>query len=132
MLSPPFCINPPAYYTKIIKDRARGILVVPDWPSQQWYPILARGTNAETRPRVSEGKSTCLANYPGSKTQTAKGTTFNYMRSIRKRLRSSRFSQTASSVICSSWRSGTSRHTHHREVEELCKQNGLFIPFHRL
>ena len=31
------------------------------------------------------------------------------MRSIRKRLRSSGFSQTANSVICSSWRSGTSR-----------------------
>ena len=58
---------------------------------------------------VTEGKSTSLANKPGSKTQTAKGTTFDYMRSIRKRLRSSGFSQTASSVICSSWRRGTSR-----------------------
>ena len=72
-------------------------------------PNTGKGTNAETRPRVSEGKSACLANKPGSKTQTAKGTTFDYMPSTRKRLRSSVFSQTASSVICSSWRSGTSR-----------------------
>ena len=28
--------------SKIIKDRARGILVVPDWPSQAWYPQLAK------------------------------------------------------------------------------------------
>ena len=72
-------------------------------------PKIGKGTNAETRPRISEGKSTCLANKPGSKTQTTKGTTFGYMWSIRKRLRSSGFSQTASSVICSSWHSGTSR-----------------------
>ena len=38
---PPFCIIPSVLH-KIIKDRARGILVVPDWPSQPWYPILAR------------------------------------------------------------------------------------------
>ena len=30
---PPFCIIP-SVLQKIIKDRARGILVVPDWPNQ--------------------------------------------------------------------------------------------------
>ena len=39
---PPFCIIPSVLH-KITKDRTRGILVVPDWPSQQWYPVLARG-----------------------------------------------------------------------------------------
>ena len=38
---PPFRI--PSVLHKIVKDRARGILVVPDWPSKPWYPILARG-----------------------------------------------------------------------------------------
>ena len=103
---PPFCIIP-SVLQKIIKDRARGILVVPDWPSQLWYPILARGLTQ--RPVVVSARENLLANKPGSKTQTAKGTTFEYMRRISKRLRSSVFSQTASSVICSSWRSGTSR-----------------------
>ena len=56
-------------------DRARGILVVPDWPGQPWYPILARGLKQKP---VSERKSTCLASKPGSKTQTVKGTTFGY------------------------------------------------------
>ena len=35
---PPFCIIL-SVLQKIIRDRARGILVVPDWPSQPWYPI---------------------------------------------------------------------------------------------
>ena len=30
-------------------------------------PNTGKGTNAETRPRVSEGKSACLANKPGAK-----------------------------------------------------------------
>ena len=39
----PSLLYNPSILNKIIKDRARGILVVPDWPSQPWYPILARG-----------------------------------------------------------------------------------------
>ena len=39
---PPVCIIPNVL-RKIVKDRTRRILVVPDWPSQPWYPILARG-----------------------------------------------------------------------------------------
>ena len=27
---------------KIIRDKAKGVVVVPDWPSQTWYPMLAR------------------------------------------------------------------------------------------
>ena len=38
---PPFCVIP-RVLQKISKDKARGILVVPDWPSQPWYSKLAR------------------------------------------------------------------------------------------
>ena len=36
---PPFTIIP-RIIQKIIKDRATGILVVPDWPNQPWYTIF--------------------------------------------------------------------------------------------
>ena len=39
---PPFCIIPSVLH-KNIKDRAKGILVISDWPSQPCYPILAKG-----------------------------------------------------------------------------------------
>ena len=36
---PPFsCVT--KVIRKIIQDKARGILVVPDWPTQTWYPML--------------------------------------------------------------------------------------------
>ena len=36
---PPFsCIT--KVIRKIIQDQARGILVVPDWPTRTWYPLL--------------------------------------------------------------------------------------------
>ena len=38
---PPFCIISRVLH-KIIRDRAKGVLVVPNWASQCWYPRLAR------------------------------------------------------------------------------------------
>lgn len=38
---PPFALILRAI-NKIIKDNARGIMVVPDWPSQPWYPLFKR------------------------------------------------------------------------------------------
>ena len=37
----PFCVIP-RVLQKISKHRARGVLAVPDWPSQPWYSKLAR------------------------------------------------------------------------------------------
>ena len=105
---PPFCIIP-SVLQKNRQGQSKRDTDHPRLAQSAVVPSTGKGTNAETCPCVSEGKSTCFANKPGSKTQTVKGTTFDYMRSIRKKLRSSVFSQTASSVICSSWRSGTSR-----------------------
>ena len=105
---PPFCIIP-SVLQKNHQGQNKRDTGRPRLAQSAVVPNIGKGTNAETRPRVTERESTCLANKPGSKTQTAEGSTFDYMRSIRKRLRISGFSQTASSVICSSWHSGTSR-----------------------
>ncbi|VEN50435.1 unnamed protein product [Callosobruchus maculatus] len=40
---PPFSLNL-AVIKKIIKDKAEGILVVPWWPNQPWFPLLQRIT----------------------------------------------------------------------------------------
>ena len=88
---PPFCIIPSVLH-KNIKDWAKGILVIPDWPSQPWYPILAKGLMQRPVLVSVREKYTRLANKPRSKTQSAKGNRFDYMQSIRKRLRSSGFS----------------------------------------
>ena len=56
---PPFCIIPSVLH-KIIKDRARGILVVPDWPSQPWYPISVRELTQRPVLVSAREKSTCL------------------------------------------------------------------------
>ena len=73
--------------------------------------VLQAGKNANTatHPCVSEGKLTDHAGKSCSKTPAKKNTAFDHLRSIRKRLRRTGFLQTAASVICSSWRSGTSR-----------------------
>lgn len=36
---PPFCLIP-RVLQKIIVERAEGIVVVPEWPTQPWYPLF--------------------------------------------------------------------------------------------
>ncbi|XP_041482721.1 uncharacterized protein LOC121429644 [Lytechinus variegatus] len=36
---PPFCLIP-SCLQKILNDKATGLLVVPNWPSQSWFPLL--------------------------------------------------------------------------------------------
>ena len=38
---PPFCIIS-RVLSKICREGAKGVIVVPDWPTQAWYPCLAR------------------------------------------------------------------------------------------
>ena len=75
---PPFCIIPSVLQKNHQGQSKRGT-GRPRVAQSAVVPNISKGTNAETCPRVSEGKSACLANKPGSKTQTAKGTTFDYM-----------------------------------------------------
>ena len=74
---PPYCIIPSVLH-KIFKDRARGILVVPDWPSQPWYPIIARGLTQ--RPILVSARENLLVLPTNPEAEhTEKSTTFNYM-----------------------------------------------------
>lgn len=38
---PPFCLIL-RVIQKIVQDKAEGILVVPDWPAQPWYPLITK------------------------------------------------------------------------------------------
>ena len=38
---PPFCITPKVL-RKICEDKATGLIVVPNWPTQAWWPFLVR------------------------------------------------------------------------------------------
>ena len=38
---PPFCVIPKVLQN-ICRDRAKGVVVVPDWPNQPWFPLIAK------------------------------------------------------------------------------------------
>ena len=65
---PPFCIIP-SILQKNHQGQSKRDTGHPRLAQSAVVPNNSMGTNAETRPRVSEGKSTCLANKPGSKSQ---------------------------------------------------------------
>ena len=37
----PFCVIPKVLQ-KLCRDRAKGVMVVPDWPNQPWFPLIAK------------------------------------------------------------------------------------------
>ena len=55
----PSLLYNPSILNKIIKDRARGILVVPDWPRQPWHPILIK--RLMQRPVLMSARENLLA-----------------------------------------------------------------------
>ena len=38
---PPFCVIPKVLQN-ICRDRAKGVVVVPDWPNQPWFSLIAK------------------------------------------------------------------------------------------
>ena len=38
---PPFCVISRVLH-KVYREQAKGVIVVPDWPTQTWYPLLGR------------------------------------------------------------------------------------------
>ena len=36
-----FCVIP-KMLQNICRDRAKGVIVVPDWPNQPWFPLVAK------------------------------------------------------------------------------------------
>ena len=115
---PPFSIIPSTLH-KLYQGQSKRDIGYPRLAQSAMVPNTGKETNAKTHPH---------ANKPRSKTQTAKGSTFDYMQSIRKRLKSSDFPQTASSVICSSsWHSG--QYTTYIAKWKRYANKQVFIPF---
>ena len=50
---PPFCVIP-SLLQKIRRDKARGVVVLPDWPNQPWYAAVARMSVSYTHLRAHE------------------------------------------------------------------------------
>ena len=43
---PPFCMIS-RVLRKVVEDQAQGVIVVPDWPTQSWYPMLSKLTQCD-------------------------------------------------------------------------------------
>ena len=91
---------------KIIQDKETGIMVVPMWPTQSWYPILTSLLVLPpiTFPPVQEStESSCISREP-STTQKDES---SYLSTIRQQLKGLGFTSRSIAVIVASWREGT-------------------------
>ena len=92
---------------KVIQDQARGILVLPDWPTQPWYPHAKH--HLRTSPSCPEISSQVVDNAITTTTATSfsQDSRPSYMSCIRQKLQVRGFSPETIKIIESSWRSGT-------------------------
>ena len=129
---PPFCIIP-SVLQKIIKDRARGILVVPDWPSQLWYPILARGLTQ--RPVVVSARENLLVlpTNPEAKHRLRKALRLSICEESARDSEALFFlRQPAQSYAHPGVAAPADNMPHISRDGRAMQTNGVFIPFHRL
>lgn len=103
---PPFSIIPKVLQ-KIQAEEATGLLVVPCWPTQPWWPLVMRLLVQE--PLVLPKKethliSTSTARFGASTTPEAHTSD---MPLVRKSLEGRGLSESATSLIMQSWRKGT-------------------------
>jgi len=94
-----FCFQPIScvlrVLQKIIQDKVTGVVVVPMWLAQSWYPIL---TSLLTLP-----PSKNLPAFPGGKSPIAQKNDSPYLSTIRKQLKDLGFTPRSTDVIVASW-----------------------------
>ena len=92
---------------KVINDKGRGILVVPYWPTQSWFPLLT--TILEQHPTILQPSKNLLL-MPSNQEQIhppSQDVTPGYLSSIRAKLQVDGFSVETIEIILSLWRTGT-------------------------
>ena len=104
---PPFCVIPKVLQ-KICRDRAKGVVVVPDWPKSTMVSNDSKDADKLPSASISEEESVKSTTKPSRGTSTSKTET-NYLRTIRSRFRRTGFSKQATDIMCSSWRTETQK-----------------------
>ena len=92
---------------KIKRDHAKGILVVPDWPTQSWYPLL-RSLFLQKPIYIQPSKTLLtLPSSPTATPPTIQKAETSYLSLVRKKLIDQDIPSNAIEIILSSWRAGT-------------------------
>ena len=109
---------------KIIQDKATGIMVVPMWPTQSWYPIL---TSLLVLPPITLPPSKYLLSLPAFPEENHplhRKMKCSYLSTIRQQLEGLGFTSRSIAVIVASWREGTTSQyqTYLQKWLEFCKQ----------
>ena len=123
---PPFSVIT-SLLKKIQEDKAEGVCVLPNWPTQPWFPKAMRMTQ---RPPVKLKACKTLLSLPNQPEQVHplhKKFRSPNMPLIRKKLNNKNLSSTAEEIIMASWRSGTGKqyHSYLERWEKFCSQNAI-------
>ena len=105
---PPFCVIQKVLQ-KIRKDSATGVILVPYWPTQAWWPVLTNMLVAYPLSLTQETEHTPVTIRPSANPPTEQNNQTATLLLVRGLLQSQGLSETASTIILQAWRCGTTR-----------------------
>jgi len=113
---------------KIIQDQATCVVVVPDWPTQAWYPLL---TSLLVLPPVKLRPSKNLLRLPATPATVHplhKNVSL-YLLTVQQQLTGLGFTERSIKVITASWREGTTAQyqSHLKRWIQFCKEKKCSI-----
>ena len=122
---PPFSILQQVLQ-KISEEEATGLLVVPNWPTQIWWPYLMN--MLIDFPLILPRKEDTLPTSTSSAAApTAQETSTTGLPLVRDLLTSKGVSAGAATIIMQSWQAGTQKqyHTYHQRWRVFCRSRGI-------
>lgn len=123
---PPFSVIP-ACLSKMVSDQATGIVVLPDWPTQSWFPKVLHMMVKERVLMKARKDLLFLPSHPSEVHPLWEKTQSDGMSIIRETLNHIGLSPSAQKGVMASWRPGTSKQydSYLRKWSCYCKDNGI-------
>ena len=123
---PPFNVIP-TVLAKIQKERAEGIVVLPDWPTQSWYAKASKLMEKTTSRLEDEQEFAKTTNSPGQSSPDVAKTEPSGLPLIRKSLEQYKLSSSAKDILMASCRAGTTKQyqTYLAKWQAFCNEHRL-------
>lgn len=123
---PPFNVISPML-NKIRMDKARGICVIPDWPTQGWYPMVMQMQEVEPVHLKAKKGLLTLPSHPTEQHPLHQKTKPTGASIIRERIKQHGLSSSTTDIVMASWCTGTRKQysLYLTKWQSYCENEGL-------
>ena len=111
----------------ILEEQSTGVMVVPKWPTQPWWPHLMRMLYSDTSGPAQIGAGLISAHQTRAGTSVASEISSTDLSPLRRPFENKGPSEQALSLIMTSWRKSTQRQyiSYHKKWQQYCSSRQI-------